>query len=414
MNNIIAEQKRPTSEPVPAVKYLLDICHRFNLVPIPLKPRSKIPLVKWSVDRWAAPAAELQTWSADPTINWAVRCGQNLAVIDCDSEDAYLDFMATHRVPPDCPIVKTGRGYHIWVRPRKPIRSQRVNGVEVKCLGSYVVAPPSIHPSGLPYVFEVSPNGCLPEVDLEALLGLPLQETPPEIGTSGGSGDTAPSDFAIRYGKSPYPQSLCGKATKVITRADGQVKHLLSLRCWKWHCRKCAPLLQRYWLNKLGSISFRSILRLPTRAKPTSFLRRIGKPDYVHVVANGESWLFITSGDTESVWKEAYRAGYELITGDVTGDPTGEEVREYLEKALCLEKEPLNTRRKISHSRGLFKELPQNNNCYESKEKKDCVEENNNMSMTSAARPPVWDSEVIMKPIEDIAKELQAEGWRIL
>jgi len=412
MNKIIAEQKVPTSEPLPAVKYLLDMCHRFNLVPIPLKPGSKVPLVKWSADRWAAPAVELQTWSADPTINWAVRCGENLAVIDFDSDDEYFHFIATHRLPLDCPVVKTNRGHHLWVRPRRPVRSQRVKGVEIKCLGSYVVAPPSIHPSGSPYVFEVAPNELLPEVDLEALLGLPTQETSSEIGTSG-DGNTAPSDFALRYGKSPYPQSLCGKATKVLTRSDGQVKHLLSLRCWKWHCRRCAPLLQRYWLKKLGTVSFRFIIGLPTQTKPTAFLRRIGKPGYIHIVVNGESWLFITGGEADRVWKEACKTGYELIAGDITGEPTPEEVREYLEKALCLEKEPLNTRRKVSHSRGLFKKLTQDDVGDESNQKIDCAEENKDLNTVLKKKDITWDSKVVMKPIEEMAKDLEGEGWRI-
>jgi len=125
---------------------------------------------------------------------------------------------------------------------------------------------------------------------------------------------------------------------------------LLSLRFWKWHCPKCAPLLQKYWLNKLGTISFRFILRLPTVAKPTAFLRRIGKPDYAHIVANGESWLFLADVEADQVWAEAQKAGYDLAAGDAAGEPTMEEVGDCLKQALCLEEEPLNTRRKISHS----------------------------------------------------------------
>lgn len=188
----------------------------------------------------------------------------------------------------------------------------------------------------------------------------------------------------------------------------------MSLRCWKWHCRKCAPLLQRYWLNKLSSISLRFILRLPTQVKPTAFLRRIGKPAYVHVVANGESWLLITGGDAESVLKEAYRAGYEIIVGDITGEPTPEEVKEYLEKALCIEKEPLNIRRKVTHSRGLFKKLAQNNNDDESKQKDDCVEENEAVNGRLGKEHLTWNSEVVRKPIEEIVKELETQGWHIL
>ena len=413
MNNIVAERKASTSEAPLSAGCLFEICDRLDLTPVPLKPKSKVSLVRWSDESWKPSPVELEVWASKPGINWGVRCGENLAVIDLESEDEYLNFTAAHKLPPDCPVVKTGRGNHIWFKPRKPFRSQRVNGVEIKCLGSYVVAPPSIHPSGSLYVFKVAPNGVLPEVEVEELLGLSLIDTAPATVSDGSIQHAAPSDFALRYGKSPYPQSLCGKATKVITRSDGQIKHLLSMRCWKWHCRQCAPLLQRYWLNKLSSISIRFIIRLPNEAKPTAFLRRTGKPGYIHILANGESFLFLAGGEAERVWEEVRGAGYELITGDIAGDPTPEEVREYLEKALCLEKEPLNTRRKVSHSRGLFRKLTQNVTSNESKRKTDHVEENKDMNAAFGKKPLTWDSEVVMKPIGEMAKELEAEGWQI-
>jgi len=167
MENIVAQQKALSQEQ-DGVGCLFELCHRLNLVPIPLKPKSKGPLVKWSAEHWQPSPAELESWASIPGINWGARGGENLAAIDIDSEDEYFRFIATHRLPPDCPVVKTGRGYHISVKPRRPIRSQRVNGIELKCLGSYVVAPPSIHPSGSPYVFQVAPNEALPVVDLEA------------------------------------------------------------------------------------------------------------------------------------------------------------------------------------------------------------------------------------------------------
>ncbi len=202
-------------------------------------------------------------------------------------------------------------------------------------------------------------------------------------------------------------------ATKVFTRSDGKVKHLLSLRDWKWDCPKCAPLLKSYWLERLGVGSFRFILKLPTTAKPTAFLRRVGKPNYVHIVADGESWLFLTDGDSEKVWAEIRNAGYDLIAGDISGDPAPDEIRDCLEQALCVEVEPLNTRRKVTHSRGLLRKLSGNTEDNESKEKDDCARGENGMSVEPGNEPPTWETEVVMKPIEEIAKELEAEGWHI-
>ncbi len=65
----------------------LQVYLALGLTPIPLKPQSKEPLVKWR-NGWNPTASELRRWAAKPDINWGVRCGEKLAVIDCDSKDA--------------------------------------------------------------------------------------------------------------------------------------------------------------------------------------------------------------------------------------------------------------------------------------------------------------------------------------
>jgi hypothetical protein len=145
--------------------------------------------------------------------------------------------------------------------------------------------------------------------------------------------------------------------------------------------------------------------------KPTSFLRHIGKPDYIHIVANQESWLFLTKGEAEKVWSKAREVGYELVAGDISGGPTPQEVKEYLEQALCREEAPLNTRRKITHSRGLFARTVKNNEDNESKQKDDRIEDSEPMNRKSGDKPLAWNSRVFMKPIEEVAKELEKEGW---
>ena len=194
---------------------------KLGLMPIPLKPRSKEPLVKWGND-WHPTPEDIGRWFASPRVNVAVRCGENIAALDFDSEASFHEFIATHDLPQNCPLVKTGRGYHIWLRPTKPIRSQVINGVEIKCLGSYIVAPPSLHPSGIRYGFEVAPNGALPEIDLEAFLGLGKENRPTTVTSEGSIPEGSPSDFALCYGKSSWSQAMCGKATVVLTRCDGK------------------------------------------------------------------------------------------------------------------------------------------------------------------------------------------------
>jgi hypothetical protein len=86
MNNIILERKASTHQAAELVGCLFRLCHCLDLTPIPLKPKSKVPLVKWSDDSWNPTLAELETGASKPGINWGIRCGQNLAVIDFASQ----------------------------------------------------------------------------------------------------------------------------------------------------------------------------------------------------------------------------------------------------------------------------------------------------------------------------------------
>lgn len=373
-----------------------------GLTPVPPKFRCKQPLVRCG--NGCNPAREeLMQWSLTTNLN------------GFDSDLAFRNFAATHNVLPRCPLVKTGRGYHIWLRPRKPVPSQRIGDVEIKCLGSYIVAPPSIHPNGARYVFLVAPDGALPKVDLEAWL-CPSVDKAASLASRTNVQTAAPSDFALRYGKSQYPESLCGLATMILTSPDGRVKKLVSLRCWKWHCPKCAPLLKRYWQRKLERLPIRFILRLPSVDKPRRFLQRLGKPRYVHILANAESWLFLMDGNLEQVWAEAQRHGYALVAEDASGDPTAEDVAECLREALCREDTSLNTRRKITHSRSLLRKGAGGKREDESKRQTDCGEETKDVDMSAVSNknPQGWNSKVVMKPIRDVARELEEQGWHLI
>jgi len=225
MNNLVAQQKASTYQNQRMAGRFLELFHHLDLIPIPLKPKSKVPLVKWSDESWKPTPVELEAWASKLGVNWGVLCGDSLAVIDCDSPDAHFSFITTLELLPDCSVLKTDRS--IWVKPKKSIRSQRVGSIEIKCLGSYVVAPSSVHPCSVPYVFQVLPNRVRREIGRGTLFNLPSDNT-----GSSGTGPTdfnAPSDFALRYGKSPYGQTLCGLVTK----------RLLSLRCWEWYCFSC-------------------------------------------------------------------------------------------------------------------------------------------------------------------------------
>jgi hypothetical protein len=138
-----------------------------GLTPIPLK--GKRPLVKWK--SWHPNSVQELKQFIRPGVDWGVKTGKDLVVIDFDNGQAYVDFIVANidKIPQDAPVVKTGRGYHLWMRCKEPVHNQHYEGIDIKGAGGYVVAPPSIHATGRKYKFIRAPNETIPEVDIETL-----------------------------------------------------------------------------------------------------------------------------------------------------------------------------------------------------------------------------------------------------
>lgn len=123
---------------------------------IPCKEGRKEPLINWK---------DYQTKKYDeifpPSSNIAIICGEisgNLVVVDVDKSDLGL----VNEIYPDAlkktRVVRTGSGgYHLFFRvhelPKKPLRLNKDNGdhIDIQVNGTYVIAPPSIHPNGQEY-----------------------------------------------------------------------------------------------------------------------------------------------------------------------------------------------------------------------------------------------------------------------
>jgi hypothetical protein len=64
------------------------------------------------------------------------------------------------------PIVATGAGWHLWfAHPRRPIPNSAGRlgpGLDIRGDGGYVIAPPSLHPSGRRYRWQRPPEAQLP------------------------------------------------------------------------------------------------------------------------------------------------------------------------------------------------------------------------------------------------------------
>ena len=138
----------------------------YDLSVIPLKPGEKVPIVRWEKYQQEAPTIdEIRKWFEGANNNIAIVCGKvsgNLVVIDFDDTEIYEKFMKEIESDAELKdiiestwLVKTGKGYHIYIRvdSDKPVKIGKMAKVDIKGEGGYVVAPPSLHPSGKRYEF---------------------------------------------------------------------------------------------------------------------------------------------------------------------------------------------------------------------------------------------------------------------
>lgn len=99
-------------------------------------------------------------WGKWPTANIGVPTGDEFDVVDIDgAAQAWTEFTAANKVPEHFGVAMSGRasgGFHYYCRPggKKTVPSGKnglPKGVEIKGVGGYVVAPPSMHASGATY-----------------------------------------------------------------------------------------------------------------------------------------------------------------------------------------------------------------------------------------------------------------------
>lgn len=141
-----------------------------SVIPVP-RPRpgvppgqpgdGKVPTLAWTTYQSRLPTVdEVESWFATP-MNLAVITGavSRVIVIDADAREAVR--WAVRRLPYTPWQTETARGYHLWYRHpgvRVPNRARIATDdgrlpMDVRGDGGYVIAPGSIHASGVEYGF---------------------------------------------------------------------------------------------------------------------------------------------------------------------------------------------------------------------------------------------------------------------
>ena len=146
--------------------------HGFAIVP--LKAKSKQPAMAHGLNDWFDdPGSARDLWTKYPDFNVGIVCGapsHGLLVLDFDideskEKDGYATLRAWERAQGDLPetaVAITGSGgmHYLYRTDRTNIRPSANGelGVDVRCDGSYIVAPPSVHPNGNRYEWQDHPE----------------------------------------------------------------------------------------------------------------------------------------------------------------------------------------------------------------------------------------------------------------
>jgi hypothetical protein len=123
---------------------------------------------------------ELESWFAQPDVGIGIVGGAvsgGLLILDLESTAAYEQWQEHIAVllPADLvaqlPVVATGKGWHLYLRcaepggNRKLATRERQVIAETRGEGGYVLAPPSVHPSGAVYHVAHGDLTCIPHLD---------------------------------------------------------------------------------------------------------------------------------------------------------------------------------------------------------------------------------------------------------
>lgn len=127
---------------------------------IPLRPRSKEALIKWTEYQTRLPTQEeLSQWFTSSTANIAIVTGllSNIVVIDADGPIGKAWLKTKNLTSPITAL--TGHGLQLVFRHPGPgikvcnSASEVAPGIDVRGDGGYIVAAPSIHPNGRRYTW---------------------------------------------------------------------------------------------------------------------------------------------------------------------------------------------------------------------------------------------------------------------
>ena len=166
---------------------------RAGLDVLPLTPGGKTPLgrlVPHGKDDTSSDVEQVRDWWVQcPAANIGIRPSPGVVVIDVDPRDggasALVELTRPHvGLSPTWTAWTGGGGLHAWFAAAGPFRAKLCDGVDLKTHTGYLVAPPSLHPSGRRYIWgNASPIAPAPAW-LAAMMAAPPPRPLPRVSAS--------------------------------------------------------------------------------------------------------------------------------------------------------------------------------------------------------------------------------------
>lgn len=290
---------------------------------IPLRPRDKRPaLASWQEhqQRRAAEEEIRAWWSRWPGANVGVVTGAVSVLVVLDLDGPEVVNYAKERGVPQTPVVATGKGFHVYFQhPGRPVPNAAalagIKGLDLRGDGGYVVAPPSLHPSGRRYAWckGRSPDD-LPLAPMPDWL-LELMETRNQTGSAVNGAGKEPGwvEALLRGVPEGQRDDACTRlAGHFLAKGLPESEVLALLLAWN---EKNTPPLPEAQVEKC----VRSVARREA-AKPRPARRALagGNGNGLRLpgrVAVPECWdggVLVLAGDWESA-RSAYAAGHAVV-----------------------------------------------------------------------------------------------------
>lgn len=218
----------------------------------PLKPGEKTPLTKHGLHDASTDESVIRTWwQQHPNANIGIATGlvSGFVVVDVDGPQGE-DALARLGEMPPTPSSSTGKGRHLlFLRPAEGMRNTAGKlgpQLDTRADGGYIVAPPSLHPSGARYAWSPdahplrTPLAALPAVIAARLVAVAAPRLA-LVGDDEPRGSAAEIPMLPQVPDGQRNQTLAEYAGRLLAKGLSELEALELVRALN-HA-KCAPPL---------------------------------------------------------------------------------------------------------------------------------------------------------------------------